>query len=336
MSWFRLDDQGAFHAKVVAAGNEAYGAWCRAGQWSSAHLTEGRIPREIALAIAPLRVWKRLDGARGTSASGLVEFVGGDIQIHDYLDYNPTADEELAKRASRSAAGRAGGQKSAARRQANAQAKGQAKAQAIASPPTCPQAANDRAEISDPGLSASPDEFHDSAPKSLISLNQRQANAQAKPKQNSTPSPSPSPIPEDPPVVPQTRQPAQRRFERGTTGQEARERYTTAIATATRRPFALERDTRHDLVLCDLLNTHAPLATLETALSWLDATVAEWVQEVDPRFTAGYRPAKLLDWVQADKPKRAYATGTDGPRRAEPDRSNDPSRRRITDEDLNL
>ena len=106
MAWFRLDDQGAFHAKVLAAGNEAYGAWCRAGQWSSGMGTEGRIPRATALAIAPMRVWKRLVDAKGTSACGLAEIDGDDFQIHDFLDWNPTIEEVDGRRSTRAEAGR--------------------------------------------------------------------------------------------------------------------------------------------------------------------------------------------------------------------------------------
>lgn len=107
MSWFRLDDQGAFHAKVLAAGNEAYGAWCRAGQWSCSHLTEGHVPRATAFTIAPPRVWKKLVEAR------LVDMREDEsFQIHDFLDWNPTAEEVVAKRTARSEAGRRGGQRS--------------------------------------------------------------------------------------------------------------------------------------------------------------------------------------------------------------------------------
>jgi hypothetical protein len=104
MSWFKLDDQGAFHAKVVAAGNEAYGAWCRAGQWSSAQLTDGFIPADIAALIAPEKVWQRAAKAR------LVDAVDGGWQIHDYLDWNPSAEtvrEQRRKDSERKAAGRA-------------------------------------------------------------------------------------------------------------------------------------------------------------------------------------------------------------------------------------
>lgn len=93
MSWFRLDDQGAFHAKVVAAGNEPYGAWCRAGQWCSAQLTDGRIPWRIALTIGRRRLWNRLVEV------GLCEPIDDEhLQIHDFLDYNPTGKSVRANR----------------------------------------------------------------------------------------------------------------------------------------------------------------------------------------------------------------------------------------------
>lgn len=98
MSWFKLDDQAAFDAKVVAAGNEAFGAWSRGGCWSSGKLTEGFIPKDVALAIAPARVWDRLVSARAGHDHGLVEARPDGWQIHDYLDWNPTAESVRAKR----------------------------------------------------------------------------------------------------------------------------------------------------------------------------------------------------------------------------------------------
>lgn len=109
MTWFKLAGEGAFHEKVIEAGNEPYGAWCRAGQWSCQHLTDGRIPRAVALTIAPTEIWDRLVAAKGRSAHGLAESVDGGWQIHDFLEWNPSAAEELAKREAdkaRKAAGR--------------------------------------------------------------------------------------------------------------------------------------------------------------------------------------------------------------------------------------
>lgn len=95
MTHFRVSDGAAFHAKLVAAGNEAVGAWARAGSWSASpeNLTDGLIPAGVAAAIAPAKVWKRALDA------GLVEArPGGAYQIHDYLDRNPSAAKVRAER----------------------------------------------------------------------------------------------------------------------------------------------------------------------------------------------------------------------------------------------
>src|SRR5256885_10305489 len=106
MPWFRLDDQGAFHAKVVAAGNEAYGAWCRAGQWCSAQLSDGLIPWAIALMIGPRKLWERLIKVR------LCEGVDDEhLRIHDFLVYNPSAEEVRRRQTEKSEAGKAGAAK---------------------------------------------------------------------------------------------------------------------------------------------------------------------------------------------------------------------------------
>jgi hypothetical protein len=106
MSWFRLDDQGAFHAKVLLAGNEAYGAWCRAGQWASAQRTDGIVPEQVAKQIAPTRVWQKLIEA------GLIEPRAASTDpyvIHDFLEYNPSKSELDDRRSSRAIAGKVGG-----------------------------------------------------------------------------------------------------------------------------------------------------------------------------------------------------------------------------------
>ena len=47
MSWSKLCDTMAFHPKVLAAGNEAIGAWARMLSWCSQHALDGRVPREV-------------------------------------------------------------------------------------------------------------------------------------------------------------------------------------------------------------------------------------------------------------------------------------------------
>lgn len=97
MSRFGVSDGAAFHRKVVKAGNEAFGAWCRAGSWSSApeNLTDGFIPPEIAAMLAPPRVWSKLRAAGLTDAPA--DGQDGE-QIHGYLEHNPSAEQVRAKR----------------------------------------------------------------------------------------------------------------------------------------------------------------------------------------------------------------------------------------------
>jgi len=92
MSWARIDDQIAFHDKVVGAGNEAFGAWVRMVAWSCAQLSDGRVPAHIAATIAPSKVTDRLVAAR------LLHAVEGGFEIHDFHDWNPRASEVKAKR----------------------------------------------------------------------------------------------------------------------------------------------------------------------------------------------------------------------------------------------
>ena len=69
VTWFKVDDTLAFHAKVVAAGNEAMGLWVRAGSWSSQQLTDGFIPDHMIAAmgggedrLVEVGLWTREDG----------------------------------------------------------------------------------------------------------------------------------------------------------------------------------------------------------------------------------------------------------------------------------
>lgn len=109
MAWVRIDDQIAFNAKVVLAGNAALGAWLRGCGWASAHRTGGFVPEHIAKLIAPRPVWLRLASAKPPGhQNGLVILEAGGYRIHDFLAYNPAAsiDPELSEK--RAEAGRRG------------------------------------------------------------------------------------------------------------------------------------------------------------------------------------------------------------------------------------
>lgn len=106
MPWFKVDDQLAFNAKVVAAGNSAIGLWARAGSWSSAQLTDGFIPTHMANAMAnPMANPCDPDAL---VIAGLWDVVEGGYQFHDWADFQPSAEAEREKRKARSQAGRKG------------------------------------------------------------------------------------------------------------------------------------------------------------------------------------------------------------------------------------
>jgi hypothetical protein len=98
MSWFRVDDKFAFHAKAVRAGNAAIGVWVRLGAWSSDQLTDGKLPGEIAKVIAGPDVGT-LDRLCDV---GLLEREGENFAMHDFLDWNPSGNiKRKAERAVR-------------------------------------------------------------------------------------------------------------------------------------------------------------------------------------------------------------------------------------------
>jgi hypothetical protein len=72
------------HAKVAHVGNEAYGAWCRMRQWSSAHDTRGFVPDAIAeLFCGSRRVLARLLTAPKPYVVALLERRDGGYLVHD-------------------------------------------------------------------------------------------------------------------------------------------------------------------------------------------------------------------------------------------------------------
>jgi hypothetical protein len=100
MTWAKLDDGFWMHPKVVMAGNEAAGIFCRCLSYCGKYLTDGRIPAEVALSIAGSQ--KTLDRVVTT---GLLQSLPhtGDYAVRDYSHYNPLRDEVEARREERQA-----------------------------------------------------------------------------------------------------------------------------------------------------------------------------------------------------------------------------------------
>jgi len=110
VAWIKIENEIVMHPKILAAGNEACGAWVRLIAWCNTKLTDGRVPASVALEIAgSKRVLKRLVDAR------LLSRFAKDYEVHDYGDYQTRARtiSDRARKISetRAKAGQLGAQK---------------------------------------------------------------------------------------------------------------------------------------------------------------------------------------------------------------------------------
>lgn len=87
MPYFPVDDQAAFHPKIVAAGNGAIGCWTRAGSWSKAHAQGGFVPASMARTLGTRAEIKAL------VAVGLWDVVEGGYRFHDWEDQTGNYDQ---------------------------------------------------------------------------------------------------------------------------------------------------------------------------------------------------------------------------------------------------
>src|SRR3990167_275444 len=123
MSWVKIDDHFPEHPKVLMAGPQAAWLYVCGLAYASRNLTDGLIPASQVKRLAEVPTAPKL--ATKLVEVGLWEQVGGGYIIHDYLEYNPTREEVLARRETRAEAGRRGGKRSVETR-----SKGEAKTQA--------------------------------------------------------------------------------------------------------------------------------------------------------------------------------------------------------------
>lgn len=94
MPYFPVDDDMAFHPKVLSAGNDAVGMWARAGALCKKHTTGGFVSTETARALGTKKLADRLVSA------GLWAAVDGGYQFHDWTAQagNATAEEEKSRK----------------------------------------------------------------------------------------------------------------------------------------------------------------------------------------------------------------------------------------------
>jgi len=139
MAWVKLDDQWYDNPKLLDLSLESIGVWVIGLTYASRHLTDGFVPYKALKRIidAPEEHTEALE------ARGLWSVVEHGWQIHDYLDYQPSAAEVKDRRKKRADAGRIGGRASAevrsgARLEHRYEASGEPSAEANRSTPSRP------------------------------------------------------------------------------------------------------------------------------------------------------------------------------------------------------
>ncbi|MGH3382670.1 MAG: hypothetical protein ACRDP6_48875 [Actinoallomurus sp.] len=95
MTWFKVDDNLAFHRKTVVAGNAAMGLWVRAGSWCAQQLTDGIVPNDMIASLGNTAQAKRL------VAAGLWERVEGGYRFWQWNEAGrqPTREQVEQDRA---------------------------------------------------------------------------------------------------------------------------------------------------------------------------------------------------------------------------------------------
>lgn len=96
MAWVRVDDSFADHPKVIEAGPMASWLYVCGLTYCARLLTDGFIPDGQVRKLADLDGAKQL--AEKLVEVGLWERADDGYRVHDYLEYNPTADKVRADR----------------------------------------------------------------------------------------------------------------------------------------------------------------------------------------------------------------------------------------------
>ena len=97
MSWVRLDDQFANHAKIMSVSSDAFRLHVTAMCWSSSQLTDGTVPvaatRQLGWFCGNL-----YETIAELETAGLWDVSPGGWVIHDYLEYNPSREQVTKER----------------------------------------------------------------------------------------------------------------------------------------------------------------------------------------------------------------------------------------------
>ena len=92
MSWFKVDDGLHGHPKALDAGLPALGLWVVAGSWSAHYRLDGEVHPTLG------RLFHGQRQAEQLVAVGLWEPTAAGWRMHDFLDFNPSAEQVQAER----------------------------------------------------------------------------------------------------------------------------------------------------------------------------------------------------------------------------------------------
>lgn len=110
MSWLRVEGKAPQHSKIAPLSDAAFRLHFTALCWCVEHLTDGEVPAGIPVTLPAAPRGKRLASVlEELAGAGLWKASDSGWTIHDFLDWNPSAEQERAKRAARAAAGAVGG-----------------------------------------------------------------------------------------------------------------------------------------------------------------------------------------------------------------------------------
>lgn len=125
MAWAKLDDGMPTHPKVIAAGAAAFALDVAAICYSNKHLTDGFIATHALAAVLPGLPSPKRHAAKLVEVGRWDQVDDGWI-IHDYHDFQPSADHQREVSKKRAEAGRRGGRRSGSNQRAEQEATSEA------------------------------------------------------------------------------------------------------------------------------------------------------------------------------------------------------------------
>lgn len=101
MAWIRLSDNYIDHPKIEPLSDGAFRLWHQMLAYCRRHLTDGLVPKATMLGFASYKP-KRLDELLQPAREGYIPLVekvqSFGFKMHDYLEWNPSKDEETERR----------------------------------------------------------------------------------------------------------------------------------------------------------------------------------------------------------------------------------------------